>query len=552
MNRNSTVKGAKSGRLDSWKEIAAYLKKDIRTVQRWEGSQGLPIHRHSARKTGSVYAFENEIDCWLKKDHARTRLLHTTGAHNGQAAASNKSIHALAVLPLENLSHDPEQEYFADGMTEAIITDLAKISPLRIISRTSIMRYKGARKAAAAIAKELNVDVVLEGTVLRVGERVRITAQLIHAQSDTHLWAERYEQDYRDVLALQREVAQAITAEICGKVASSVRPNLTRQRTISPEVHEAYLKGRYLWNKRTPEALYRALDYFQEAIKLEPGYALAHTAIADVYLVLGGVILGVISPREGMPKAREAAKKALELDGSLGEAHAASAFVSWMYDYDWKTAEKGFQTAIALNPGYATAHQWYAVCLTHLGRADEAQAEIERARQLDPLSLQINAAVVQVFYFGRAYDRAIEYARKALDLDSTFSTTHLMLALAYREKGMFAEALVEGEKALTLSGRTAPCLACIGGCYAAAGRKHEAGKMIEELHKLSDRKYVDSYVIAWVHANLRDTERVLSHLEHANANQSSYLAAIKVDPVFDFLRSDPRFQSLQSRIGLPL
>lgn len=246
-----------------------------------------------------------------------------------------------------------------------------------------------------------------------------------------------------------------------------------------------------------------------------------------------------------------AAKKALEIDPALGEAHAALAFVSRMYDHDWKTAEKGFQTAITLNPGYATAHQWYAVCLIHLGRTDEAQAEIELARQLDPLSLQINAAVVQVFYFGRAYDRAIEHARKALDLDSTFSTTHLMLALAYKEKGMLAEALAEGELALAFSSRSAPCLACIGGCHAVSGRNHEAEKIIEELHKLSEQKYVDSYVLAWVHANLRDTQRALTYLEHAHAKQSSYIAAIKVDPVFDFLRSDPRFQDLQRRIGVP-
>jgi len=552
MDRNSAAKAANTGRLDSWKEIAAYLKRNVRTVQRWEEMQGLPVHRHSDRKTGSVHAFEKEIDLWLKKDQAPATLRDSTSTHRGGYVVLQRGIRALAVLPLENLSGDSEQEYFADGMTEAIITDLAKISPLRVISRTSIMGYKGTRKTAAEIAEELNVDGVVEGTVLRIGERVRITAQLIHAPSDSHIWAERYEQEYRDVLGLQREVAQAIAAEICGKVAPRERHHLNRQPTIAPEVHEAYLKGRYLWNKRTPEALYKALDYFQQAVKIDPGYALAHAGIADVYLVLGGVILGVIPPRDGMPKARDAAKKALEIDESLGEAYAALAFVSWMYDYDWEAAEKGFRTAIALNPGYATAHQWYAVCLAHLGRTDEAQAEIERARQLDPLSLQINAAVVQVFYFGRAYDRAIEHARRALDLDSTFSTTHLMLALAYKQKRMFAEAFAEGEKALTSSGRSAPCLACIGGCYADSGRKQEAERIIEDLYKLSEQKYVDPYVLSWVHANLHDAERALTHLEHAHAKQSSYLAAIKVDPVFDFLRSDHRFQSLQRRVGLPL
>lgn len=281
MDRNSAAEAANTGRLDSWKGIAVYLKRNVRTVQRWEELQGLPIHRHSNRKTGSVYSFEIEIDSWWKKDQAPTKPHDQTSTHRGGSAVRERNIRALAVLPLENLSGDPEQEYFADGMTEAIITDLAKISPLRVISRTSIMRYKGMRKAASDIVKELNVDGVVEGTVLHIGERVRITVQLIHGLCDSHIWAERYEQEYRDVLGLQREVAQAIAAEICGKVAPCERPYLKRQPTIAPEVHEAYLKGRFLWNKRTPEALNKALDYFRQAVKVDPDYALAHTGIAS-------------------------------------------------------------------------------------------------------------------------------------------------------------------------------------------------------------------------------------------------------------------------------
>lgn len=393
-----------SHRLDSWKEIAAFLKRDVRTVQRWEASQGLPVRRRTSRKTGSVYAFEHEIEKWLKGGQIHAKL-------SGQSL--------------------PE-----------------------------------------------------------------------------------------------------------------------RRESRSPRAHEAYLKGRYLWNKRTPEALFKALDYFQEAIRIDRGYALAHAAIADVYLVLGGVILGVMAPQEGMPKARMAATRALELDDRLGQAHAALAFVTWMFDYDWKTAEKEFQTAIALSPQYATARHWRAVCLAHQGRHREAQVEIERARRLDPLSLQINAAVVQVFYFGRAYGRAIEHARKAIDLDPNFATTHLMMAVAYKEKGMFDDALAEANKALAYSNRSAPCLACVGGCHAAAGRKQEAEKILEELQGLRAQKYVDPYVLAWVHASLHDAERTLVQLEEAYARQSSYIAAIKVDPALDFLRSDSRFQSIQRDVGV--
>src|SRR5579859_332329 len=550
-NQTNSMRTASLGKLDSWKEIAAYLKRDVRTVQRWEELEGLPVHRHFHQKVGSVYAYTAEIDSWWKNDHASSQHHETTGAHHGQTSVPRKIIHSLAVLPLENLSDDPEQEYFADGLTEALITDLAKLNALRVISRSSVMRFKGLRKPVQQIARKLDVDAVLEGTVQRGGERVRITAQLIHATSGTHLWAESYEQDVVDVLTLQAEVASAIATEVCIKVSPDDRARIRRVSTVVREAHEAYLKGRYLWNKRNVDALRKALDYFQKAIELDSRYALSYVGVADVYAVLGGVILGVMRPQEAMPKARAAATKALELDETLGEAHAVLAFISWMYDHDWGAAESGFQRALELNPSYSTAHQWYGVFQSHLGRPNEALAAIERARQLDPLSLQINSAVVQVLYFGRNYDRAIKHALETFDLDSTFSTAHLMLAVTYKQKGMLAEALAEGEKAAAFSSNSAASLACIGGCYAALGRTNDAKKIIEQLRELSKHQYVDPYVVGWVYGSLGDKEATMSQLELAYADRSSYLAAIRVDPGFDFLRSDQRYRDLLHRVTRP-
>jgi tetratricopeptide (TPR) repeat protein len=435
-------------------------------------------------------------------------------------------------------------------MTEALITDLAKISALRVISRTSVMQYKGAHKSLPQIAQELNVEAVVEGSVLRVGERVRISAQLVHAGSDIHVWAESYERDLRDVLAIQAEVAQAIAAEIRVQVTPRERKQLRSVLTVDPKAHEAYLLGRFHWNKRTLESLGKALEHFQQAVNIDPNYALAHAGIADAYVVLGGAPYERVSPHEAMPKALVAARKALQINESLGEAHATLAFINWLYKREWKVAEDGFLRALRLSPGYSTAYQWYGVYLAHLCRTTEALAMIERARELDPLSLQINTAVVQVLYFGRAYDRAVEQALRTLELDSAFPTTHMMLSLVYIQKGMPAEALMEAEKAEVYSGRSPATLACIGGCYAALGKADEATRVIQELKELSKEKHVSPYLMGWVYACLRNNDTSMHYLEQAYANGSTYLALIKGDPALDSLRSDARFQDLQRLVGL--
>lgn len=468
-----------------------------------------------------------------------------------RSTVTAKQIRSVAVLPLENLSRDPKQEYFADGMTEALITDLAKISALRVISRTSVMRYKGALKPLAETARELNVDAVVEGSVLRVGDRVRITAQLIHAPSDTHVWGESYERDIRDVLALQSEVAQAIAVGIRVQVTPRERKRLQQARRVDPRAHEAYLLGRFFWNKRTTQSLSKCHEYFQQAIQTDPEYALAYAGVADAYVVLGAAPYERVPPLEAMPKARAAAQKALNIDQTLGEAHATLAFISWLFDHNWEAAEQGFRRALELNPGYATAHQWYAAFCGHQGRVDEALAGAERARERDPLSLQINTAVAQAFYFARDYDRAAKQCLRTLELDPTFPTARLFLALTYLRKGMLVEALAEAEKEAAFSGRSVASCGCIGGCYAALGRRREAIEMVGELQELSQRNHVSPYVISWIYAGLGDKENAMAYLEQAYEGRSTYLALIKMEPAWDFLRSDPRFEDLQRRVGFP-
>jgi len=461
-----------------------------------------------------------------------------------------KQIRSVAVLPLKNLSGYPEQEYFADGMTEALINDLAKISALRAISRTSVMRYKGTHKSVPEIAQELNVDGVIEGSVLRVRKRVRISVRLVHARSDTNIWVAKYERDLRDVFALQAEVAPAIAAEIRIKVTHRERERLSRAHRVVPAAHEAYQMGRYYWNKRNPEGLRKSLEFFQQAIEKDPGYALVYSGLADAYTHFASFFHDIASPLEVMPKARAAAQKALQLDKSLGQAHATLAFICSVHDYDWKAAERGYRRAFSLTPGYAEAIHWHAMNLAYQGKLSQAQAEIERARESDPLSLPININVAAVFYVRRDYDRAIEQARKTLNLDASFSNAHLVLSFALQQKTLYTEALAEAEKAAALSGNSAASLGCIGGCYAALGKASEARKIIGELEELSKCQYVSPFVIGWVYLNLRNKEAALAYLEQAYAERSAYLSLIKIEPSLDFLRSEPRFQDLQRRVGL--
>ena len=458
-------------------------------------------------------------------------------------------IRSLAVLPLENLSGDASQNYFADGMTEELITDLAQISALRVISRTSVMVYKGARKPLPQIARELNVDAVVEGTVLRSGDQVRITAQLIEASTDKHLWSQSYEGELRDTLALQSRVASAIADQIRINLTPQEQAALKNIKVVNPQAYESYLKGRYFWNKRTADGLKAALAYFKQAIEEDPKYAKAYSGLADTYALLGDWQYAVMTPKEAFPEAKAAAIHALDLDNTLGEAHNSLAFVLDGFDWDLDAGGKEFQRAIELNPGYATAHHWYAWHLSLLGRFDEAIAEMRKAENLDPLSLIINADLAELLGLAHSYDDSIRQSLKTIEMDPNFALAHNQLGQAYLQKHMYAEAVAELQKAVELSRDSPTCVANLARAYVASGKRSEAVKLLDDLKKRSSTGYSNASEIAMIYASLGDTDKAMNWLE--KGFEERFNPGVLLRPGFDPLRSSPRFQDLVHRVGLP-
>jgi TolB-like protein/Flp pilus assembly protein TadD len=464
-------------------------------------------------------------------------------------APTSSGIRSIAVLPLDNLSGDASQNYFADGMTDELITDLAQISALRVISRTSVMVYKGAGKPLPQIARELNVDAVVEGTVLRSGDQVRITAQLIEAATDKHIWSQSYEGELRDTLALQNRVASAIADQIRINVTPREQAALRSAKAVNPEAYQSYLKGRYFWNKRTADGLKAALAYFTQAIEEDPKYAQAYSGLADTYALLGDWQYAVMTPKEAFPKAKAAAIKALELDSTLGEAHNSLAFVLDGFDWDFDSAGKEFQRAIELDPGYATAHHWYAWHLSLLGRFDDAIAGMRKAENLDPLSLIINADLAELLGLAHSYDESIQQSRKTIEMDPHFALAHNQLAQAYLQKHMYEEAVAELQEAVKLSGGSPTCIANLARAYVASGKRSEAVKLLSDLKKRSNPGYSNAAEIAMIYASLGDTDQAMNWLE--KGYEERFNPGVLLRPGFDPLRSDPRFKELLRRIGLP-
>jgi TolB-like protein/DNA-binding winged helix-turn-helix (wHTH) protein/Flp pilus assembly protein TadD len=459
------------------------------------------------------------------------------------------AIRSLAVLPLENLSGDASQNYFSDGMTDELITDLAQISALRVISRTSVMVYKGARKPLPQIARELNVDAVVEGTVLRAGDQVRITAQLIDASTDKHIWSQSYEGELRDTLALQDRVARSIAEQIKISLTPREQAALKSVRVVNPEAYESYLKGRYFWNKRTADGLRVALAYFNQAIEEDPNYAQAYSGLADTYALLGDWQYAVMTPAEAYPKAKAAALKAVELDSSLGEAHNSLAFVLDGFDWNLDSGGKEFRRAIDLNPGYATAHHWYAWHLALLGRFDEALAEMKKAESVDPLSLIINADLAELLVLAHSYDESMRQSRKTIEMDPNFAMAHNQLGQAYLQQHMYKEAIAELQKAVQLSAGSPTCIANLARAYALSGQRNVAVKLLSDLKTSSTPGYSHASEIAVIYVSLGDTDEAMNWLEKGYAER--FNPGVLIRPGFDPLRSDPRFQSLVHRVGLP-
>jgi len=513
------------------------------------GEPALAERRYSARSRAAAIALASAAMLMLAVilGFNVAGLRNRLGAIVGAVREPPLQIRSLAVLPLENLSRDPEQDYFGDGMTEALITDLAQIGSLKVISRTSVMRYKGTTKPLPQIGRELGVDGVVEGSVQRSGERVRITAQLIEAAADRHLWAQSYERDLRDVLSLQDEVARTIANQIQIKLTPAEQVRLAKPRPVDPQAYELYLRGQYYEATRTEEGIRKGLEDFAQAVQKDPNYALAYVGLADCYDNLADY--SFLSPSEALPKAREAATKALGLDDNLAEAQAAMASVH-LQEGEFARAEREFSRAVELNPGYARGRHMHALSLLALGRREEGLAEIQRAHELDPLSLIINSNVCYMLGSNRRYDEAIELGRKTLELDPSFLVVHWPLGLAYEQKGMFREAIAEFQKAARPE-RNSAYLAALGHAYAMAGQQAEARKILKELTAVSQREYVPLYEIAVLYMGLGEKEQALAKLQAAWQEHSGRLYYLMVDPRLDPLRSDPRFKDFLRRIGLP-
>jgi TolB-like protein/Tfp pilus assembly protein PilF len=467
---------------------------------------------------------------WSKYGPARARAPGRLSSH---------PITSIAVLPLANLSGDPSQDYLADGMTEELITRLAKISSLRVISRTSAMQYKGVRKALPDIAKELNVDAIVEGSFGRSGNQVRITAQLIEGKTDHHLWSEEYQRPVKDMLAVQNQVARMIAGAVQVTLTHPEESQLTRNTVVAPEAYDAYLKGRYFWNKRTEDGFLKSIDYFKEAIAKAPRYAPAYAGLADSYLLLGEFQMR--PPKDAFSDAGKAAEKALDLDPDLGEAHASRAAIETNLG-SWKEAEADFHRALELSPGYATAHQWYAEGLASDGRIQEALAEIERARELDPLSLTVNVQVGFIFYLARRYDEAVAQFRKAIEMDPAFYLAHGDLAHVFEAKGMYADAISELKKAAELTNGAPKQMLWLARAYALSGQLAQARVIRAQLEKPFSQGKIVTAELAVLDLALGERDRAVSLLEKACAAHN--LEPVSRSPLLDPLRSDPRIAGM--------
>ncbi|HEV8189845.1 MAG TPA: winged helix-turn-helix domain-containing protein [Pyrinomonadaceae bacterium] len=457
---------------------------------------------------------------------------------------------SIMVPPLENISGNSSEEYFADGMTDALIGDLAKIKGLHVISRTSSMHYKGTKKSLPDIAREINVDAIVEGTVQRSGDRVVVRTQLIHAPTDRHLWVGDYTRDVRDVLDLQSEIARAVAQEVRIQMTADEQARFASRRPVRPKAYDDYLQGRYLyWNKRTEENLNKAIALFQSAIKADESYAPAYVGLADCYNALGAVQVASMPPREARQHAEEAATKALQLDSQLGEAYSALGYVKH-FNWDWTAAEQNHKRAIELNPSYANAHNFYASYLMSRGRIEESIAASNRARELDPFSLSISAQRGFLFENARHYDEAIEQLRNVIGMDPTHYQALWILGHTYAANKQYDEAVAAAEKAVAVSERTPGALGMLGLAYGLAGRKAEATKILNELLELNKTRYVTPAAFVNVYLGLGDNEQAFVWLEKAYQERSNFVAYLKVFPLLDPIRSDRRFDDLIRRVGL--
>lgn len=459
------------------------------------------------------------------------------------------AMNSIAVLPFENINENPDIEYLSDGITESLINKLSQVPGLTVISRFSVFNYKGKEVNLLDVGRELNVSVILTGRIAERSDGLSIGVELVDASKNSVIWGEQYNRKkLADIFSVQEDISREISEKLRLKLTGEEKERLAKRYTGNTEAYQAYLKGRFYWNKRTEEGMKRGLDYFKEAIETDPGYALAYAGLADSYNLLARY--SYLSPEDAMPKAIAAAQKAIEIDSMLGEAYTSLAFAKRYYEYDWQASEEAFKKAIDFNPGYATAHHWYAIHFAMLGKHDESIAEIKRAQELDPLSIIINTNVAWIYYFARQYDQAIKQFKKTIDMDSNFAVAHLRLGRTYMQKGMYEEALAEFQEAITLSGGSTDMIAALAHAQAVSGRKNLAEQTLQQLIEIAKEKYVSTYEIAIIYLGLDQKEHALDLLEKSYDERSSYLVYLRVDPRLDPLRSDSRFETLLKKMNL--
>ncbi|HTF62853.1 MAG TPA: tetratricopeptide repeat protein [Edaphobacter sp.] len=578
-------------RLDSWKEIAVYLNRDVTTVQRWEKKEGMPVHRHVHDKRGSVYALTGELDGWIRIRSSRVDEPGTTPetkpeVETAPAALSDRAamaprrillwfalaaavclclaaiawfafrhratttveprIRSLAVLPLRNLSGDPAQEYLAEGMTEALIGRLSSIHDLRVISHTSVIRFKNPQLSIPEIARTLGVDAVVEGSVMKEGDRIRVTAQLIRGATDQHFWSETYDRNMRDALTLESELAQSIAEKVEVTVTGEEQQRLSSARPVAPEVYESYLKGRFVLGQGNRAGAEQSITYFENALKRDETFAPAYLGLAEAYTNLGTVFAGV-PPQETRPKVMSFARKALAIDPNLVEAHVALAFVL-EEEWHWTEAEEEYRRALELNPNDAQAHAWFALWLLCQGRTDEAVAEVQHARALDPVGVT-GGTVAWILFQARRYDHAIRESRSALALQPNNAGDLLGLGFALIAREKPADAIPVLEKAVSLSGSPA-AIGVLIRAYAHVGRRTDALRLLAELKRRKEAGYIPAGAFVNAYLGLGDNEQAFYWLEQAYKEQSNILQFLKTHPYFDPIRVDPRFADLVRRVGL--
>jgi|HubBroStandDraft_1064217.scaffolds.fasta_scaffold00069_56 TolB-like protein/Flp pilus assembly protein TadD len=607
-------------RLDSWKEIAAYLKKEVRTVQRWEKSAGLPVRRLAHGKLGTVFAYKPDLDAWwqekqsklddeenrpvgeadssgsnvvvllpgadqsekdqsekdpFEKDHREKD--HAEHTANADARPGPLRRHAvllvlvvlgvgvalrlfwpqiheriwppkakmvLAVRPFKNMSGDPGQDFLADGLTEEMITRLGQLHP----EEMGVIRLSPAYASSGLdrIGQDVHANYVLEGSVRRSGERVAITAQLIQVSDQTQVWGESYERDLQDVLRIQAEVASAIAGGVLNKLPHT-QPLI---RQVNREAYLAYLEGRYFWNKRTEEGFAKAITLFQRSIEIDPTYAPPYAGLADCYELLGSAPYSTLSPSEAFPKAEAAARKALELDSTLAEAHVPLGYSELVYERNFPEARKEFEEALRLRPGYATAHQFYGYYLTTMGKSDEAIAERKKALELDPISPLLHSALGEAYYHARQFDVSIEQNHKALELDPSYAIALVNIGRAYEQMGMHQQARAAFQRILTYAPEDPAILALMGHEYAVSGDKGNANQILGKMREIATRKYVPAVYFATIYTGLNQKDDAFHWLDKAYDERCEYLIYLGSEPLADPLRGDPRFSRLLSRLGL--